>query len=367
MTVLVIGAGIIGTAIAEGLAVRGVDVTVVDMRGPARGATQASAGLLAPFLEAHDDPPFLDLAVRSLELYESFIARLRERVSTPIEYARTGTLEVALSDAELTALRVAHRALEKRHVSADWIDGPALRAFEPTLTEAAVAGLLTPAHGLVGASALVKALVESARLAGATFEQPVQAAEIEPGAGQATIMAGGRSYTADWVVVAAGSWSTRVRVRGAAMPVVRPIRGQLIHLAWSGTLPARPVWDASCYTVPWTDGSLLVGATVEDVGFDERSTVAGVDDLLSGVRRLLPRSADASVREVRVGLRPSTPDHLPWIGPLPSAPRVVVATGHYRNGVLLAPLTAHLVSRLIVDGEADPLLRLTALERATVM
>jgi glycine/D-amino acid oxidase-like deaminating enzyme len=116
--------------------------------------------------------------------------------------------------------------------------------------------------------------------------------------------------------------------------------------------------------VPWSDGSLLVGATVEDVGFDEHSTVAGVSDLTNAVRRLLPGSAQAAVDAVRVGLRPATPDGLPWIGPLSAAPRVVMATGHYRNGVLLAPLTADLVSRLIVDGESDPALAMVSPDRA---
>lgn len=155
-----------------------------------------------------------------------------------------------------------------------------------------------------------------------------------------------------------------MRVTGTTMPVVRPIRGQLLHLAWMGPRPALFVWGAACYTVPWSDGSLLVGATVEDVGFDEHSTVAGVDSLTSAVRRLLPASARAAVEAVRVGLRPATPDGLPWIGPLSAAPRVVMAAGHYRNGVLLTPLTADLVSRLIVDGESDPALAVTSPNRA---
>ena len=365
MEVVVIGAGVIGAAVADALAVRGVRVTVIDMRAPGLGATQASAGLLAPFIEAHDEGPLLDLAVRSLGLYDAFVGALRDRSGGPLEYARTGTLEVAFTDDEARRLRTAERVLHGRGVTFDWIDASTIRQVEPAVSEAAVAGLLIPAHGFVGAGSLMKVLLESARLAGASFEQPVEAARIDPFGTRVDVTAGNRSYRADWAVVASGSWSSRVRITGATTPVVRPIRGQLLHLGWTGARPSRSVWGAACYTVPWSDGSLLVGATVEDVGFDEHSTVAGVNELTSAVRRLLPGSAQAAVHAVRVGLRPATPDGLPWIGPLSAAPRVVMATGHYRNGVLLAPLTADLVTRLIVDDESDPALAVTSPDRAT--
>jgi glycine oxidase len=362
--VVVIGAGVIGAAVADALALRGARVTVIEMRAPGRGATQASAGLLVPFIEAHDESPLLDLAVRGLDRYDAFIDALRERSGCAIEYARTGTLEVAFTDHETDRLRVAERVLQGRGVATDWLDSPAIRRAEPAVSEAAVAGLLTRAHGFVGVASLMKALLDSARMAGASFEQPVEAVRIDSSADRVDVAAGPRSYTADWVVVASGSWSTRVRITGATTPAVRPIRGQLLHLAWPEG-PSRSVWGAACYTVPWSDGSLLVGATVEDVGFDEHSTVAGVSQLTNAVRRLLPGSAQASIDGVRVGLRPATADGVPWIGPLSAAPRVVMATGHYRNGVLLAPLTADLVTRLIVDGEADPVLKATSPDRAT--
>jgi len=129
----------------------------------------------------------------------------------------------------------------------------------------------------------------------------------------------------------------------------------LLHLKWAaGRMPRYPVWGAHSYTVPWQPDTLLVGATLEDVGFDERSTVAGVQELLDGVTELLPMAKLATLLDVRAGLRPSTADLLPIVGPLPGQPRVIVATGHYRNGILLAPLTAEIVGRQILDGVADP-------------
>ena len=149
------------------------------------------------------------------------------------------------------------------------------------------------------------------------------------------------------------------RCRRSALPVW-PVRGQLLHLNWTGNPLARVVWCPRCYVVPWSDGSVLVGATVEHVGFDERATVAGVAALAEAVSGVLPDARNAGFEAVRVGLRPGTPDDLPVVGRSASTPRLVYATGHYRNGVLLAPLTARLVADLVLDGREDPLLAAVA-------
>jgi glycine oxidase len=164
--------------------------------------------------------------------------------------------------------------------------------------------------------------------------------------------------------VAAGTWSGRIRVRHQPRLDVRPVRGQLLQLSWTaGHLPSRVVWGPRCYTVPWSDRSLLVGATVEEVGFDERTTVAAIQELTTAVNELLPESRVAALHDVRAGLRPASADGLPIIGPLPAAPRVIVATGHYRNGVLLAPVTAKIVSDYILDGVSDRAMGWTTPER----
>jgi glycine oxidase len=349
--VIVVGAGIIGLAIADALASRGVDVTVLDMRGPGRGASQASAGLLAPFIEADETSALLPLAIESLDRYDAFVADVALRSGRPVEYARTGTLDVALDDNHADRLRASLGTLDRRAVAARWIDPSSLHAFEPAVTPSAVGGLFIESHGFVGVASLMQALVQAARLGGAVFEQPVEAIRIDHVNARADgveIRSASRSDRADFVVVAAGSWSSSIKIPGATMPVVRPVRGQLVHLKWQGALPARPIWGEACYTVPWSDGSLLVGATVEDVGFDERSTVEGVEQLLTAVRHLLPAAAHASIQDVRVGLRPAGMNAVPEIGALPSAPRVIVATGHFRNGVLLAPLTADRVVTAIL-------------------
>jgi glycine oxidase len=146
---------------------------------------------------------------------------------------------------------------------------------------------------------------------------------------------------------------------------VKPVRGQLLHLAWPTAQPLRHVlWGTDCYIVPWLNGRVLVGATLEDAGFDERATAAGVRDLLEAGCSLVPHLWQASFVEVRVGLRPASPDPLPVVGRSAAVPGLVYATGHYRNGVLLAPLTAMLVKQLIVDGQStDPALSVLAPSR----
>jgi glycine oxidase len=366
--VAVIGAGIIGSAIAESLAGRGARVTLYDMRRPGAGASQASAGVLCPFVEAKPGSALLALGARSLQMWEGWIDQIRSRSTAPFHYDRSGTFEVALNADEAAHLKAASVWLTSEGVSHEWLQGASLRVREPTLTESAEAGLLITTHGFVQVSALIAALVDSARQHGATCEAPTAILHVEQKGEVVRVRAANQpvadALEADHAVIAAGPWSRRVRVAGAPVIDVQPVRGQLLHLKWPGAgLPARSVWGTRCYTVPWPDGSLLVGATVEDVGFDERSTVAGVRDLLDAVGELLPGAWQASLEAVRVGLRPATADHLPLLGPLDQHPRITLATGHYRNGVLLAPYTADVVSRLILDGERDAMLDLTKPER----
>lgn len=349
MNVIVIGAGVIGAASAEALASAGHKVHVLDMRGPGRGASQASAGVLAPFIEAKDQDPWLDLCVESLGLYDGFIDGLRARSGRAIEYSRTGTFEVAMSPEDKGHLTALGEWLRARGVASEWFDGAAAAAFEPAIGSAALGALHIPAHGFVSVPDLIGALTHAAALAGASFESPAEAVSVASTRDSVTVKMGDRSLSADAAVVATGSWSGRVKVDGAPAADVKPIRGQLLHLTWpaDAPLPKRVVWSPRCYTVPWADGSLLVGATVEDVGFDERSTVSGVHDLMTAAGDVLPAAWRATLKEVRVGLRPSPMGGLPLIGPSPASPRVILATGHYRNGILLAPITANKVVEAI--------------------
>lgn len=364
VNVIVIGAGVIGAAIASGLARRGALVTVIDMRGPGRGASQASAGLLAPYTEARSETPLLKMAVRSLALFDDFVAAACAGSGRSVEYTRTGTLEVALTDDDVGRLRASKAWLDTTGVESEWMDASSAREFERAITPDVRGALFVRTHGFVGVPGLVAALAQSARFAGAVFEAPVEAVDIVSDGRSVQVRAGDRGYRAEHAVIAAGSWSQRIRVAGAADLPVKPIRGQLLHLRWAAPpRPAHVVWSHACYAVPWSDGRLLVGATVEDVGFDESTTVSGMQSLTNAVTDLLPGAGRAVVLEARAGLRPATPDGLPFIGPSGASPNVTYATGHYRNGILLAPLTAAMVEAHILDGRSDDMMAFTSPSR----
>jgi len=345
---VVVGAGIIGCAIARELAVRGVACTVFDDRPVAGGATRASAGMLAPYVEAHERGPLLDLAVRSLDLYDDWIAAVRRESEIDVEYRRIGTLEVALDPRHAADLR----RQASKEIPTEWLEPAVARSAHPGLGSIAGA-LLTRSHGYVAALQLTTALARAAERRGATFRRAA-VQRITTDGSSARVMTSGGDCDADTVVIAAGAWGNSIE--GVRIPPLRPVRGQLLHLGWSGQPPSTIVWGPQCYIVPRADGTLLVGATVEEVGFDERTTAGGVRDLLGAACDLLPDAKGATFLEARAGLRPATPDELPVLGSDPDTPNIVHASGHYRNGVLLAPVTAKVIADLIVDEQRDPVL-----------
>ena len=346
-SVIVVGAGIIGCAIARELAARGVACALFDDRPVGGGATRASAGMLAPYVEAHERGPLLDLGIRSLDLYDDWIAGVSRDSGADVEYRRIGTLEVALDAAHADDLR-RHAQLDRR-VSRTWLDPAEARRDHPALGTIA-GGLLTPSHGYVAAPQLASALAAAAARSG-TVVHPARVRRISRGRSTLRVETAGGVHDADAVIVAAGAWTNAIE--GVRTPPLRPIRGQLLQLGWRGTPLSTIVWGPDCYVVPRTDGTMLVGATVEDVGFDERTTAAGVRDLLDAACALLPEGPGATFLDARAGLRPATPDELPVIGPDPDVPGLVHASGHYRNGVLLAPITARVIADWIVDGTRD--------------
>jgi glycine oxidase len=353
--VIVIGAGIIGCSCAFELAQAGARVTVFDVRGLGGGASQASAGVLAPFIEGHDPGPLRTLGRRSLDLYDGFVQRVLEASALPVQYTRNGTLEIALDDEHAARLKDAPRVLQAEGIEGRWVEGAELTALEPLAATGARGGLLITAHGFVGVPDLTAALAAAAMRARATFALETRVISIaRADDGRLSVHTQNGESIADRVVVAAGSWSGRLQIAGVPAFDVKPVRGQLLHLAWPTEQPLRHVvWGSECYIVPWLNGRVLVGATVEDAGFDERATAAGVRDLLEAGCALVPHLWQASFAEVRVGLRPASPDGLPVIGPSTAVPGLVYATGHYRNGVLLAPLTAAMVRDLVLNGTAD--------------
>jgi glycine oxidase ThiO len=344
VNITVVGAGIVGGAIAYELASRGARVQLIDSRGVARGATRASAGILAPQIEGHISE-LRKLAARSLSMYDDFVRRVERDSRRSIEYMRNGTLQVALDDSEAAALAEDVEVLARNGVDCTLLDREATRRVVPSLSERVISALLVPSHGFVAASALTEAIGDAARARGVRL-MTTAVRSIE-GTTPARVMTDEGIIESDVVVVASGSWS--VPTRPAEGPSVKPIRGQLVQLRCDSAPARHVIWGDACYLVPWSDGTVLVGATVEDVGFDERPTAEGVRSLLNAAIELVPTLEHAQFEEVRVGFRPKSVDELPIIGRSETMPSVFYAMGHYRNGVLLAPLTAAIMADLVLD------------------
>lgn len=345
--IAIVGGGVIGCAIAFELGRRGASVTLFEAGEIGGGATRASAGILAPYTEVHQGGPLLELMVRGLEAYDDFVAHVRERSGIPFEYRRSGTVEVA-EDPDRA------RALQAR--AGDgllWLDAADLRHAVPAVMPDALGGLLCPRHGYVGVRGFIAAIADAARRCGARLETGAAVERITPGERLVTLRVRAEDRSFDRVVLCAGAWTPALDPLGALAGRIRPVRGQLLRLLAKDTAIGPVLWSRSCYLVPWADGTVLVGATSEDAGFEVRATAEGVRDLLTAATALVPALASATFGDVLVGLRPGSEDGRPVLGPSRD-PRVIYAAGHYRNGILLAPLTARLIADHVFTNAVDP-------------
>jgi glycine oxidase len=345
--VVVVGGGAIGLAVAWRLAQRGRDAVVVDPE-PGAGATYVAAGMLAPVTEVHyGEVPLLGLNLESARRWPSFAAEVEAAAGSPIGYRQEGTVAVALTDDDQRALGALVEFQERLHLPVERLSSAACRTLEPSLTPRVRGGARAPGDHQVEPRALSSALLAACGRAGVELDRRTVAA-LDPGPG--VRLEDGEVLACDTVVVAAGCGSA-----GLVPVPIRPVKGQILRLAGDVaallTRTVRGLWHGkSVYLVPRTDGELVVGATVEERGFDTTVTAGAVHELLESAVALVPGVAELELREARAGLRPGTPDNAPIIGPVRGVPDVVVATGHYRNGILLTPVTADAVADLVTSG-----------------
>jgi glycine oxidase len=358
--VAVVGGGAIGLAIGWRAAAAGLDVTVIDPT-PGRGASWAAAGMLAPVTEVHyGEEPLLRLNLASNERWPDFAADLVDAAGRDIGYRPCGTLLVARDADDNAALDDLHAFQTELGLSVERLRGRDVRALEPGLHPTTRGGILVEGDHQVDNRALVEALRAAAERAGARFVgERVGAVRRDGGRVTGVVTDDGVAIPAGVVVVAAGCWSGGLDGLPVGLLPVRPVKGQLLHLRRPAAHPAavpiatRNVRGLEVYVVPRADGRVVVGATVEEQGFDTSVTAGAVLDLLRAAWELLPGLAEYELTETVAGLRPGTRDNAPLIGPT-ELEGLVVAAGHYRNGVLLTPLTADGVVELLTTGSMPP-------------
>lgn len=349
--VAIVGGGVMGCATALRLAQRGLRVTVVERGIPGAEASSAAAGILGPQWEAEGIGPLLDLGLRSRALYPAFAAELRELSGIDIGFAKSGLLEVALDEAGAQALAARRVWQFGRGLRAELLNPAEVRAAEPHLGPGVLAALRLPDEGHVNARALARALSQGAAIAGATFLQGHYVRRVVvDGNRVAGVELDGETLHAKTVVIAAGSWSSLVEGGGVPPPTVRPARGQMVAIEMRPPLFRHVIAaHGRGYLVPRLDGTVLAGSTLEMVGYRKEVTVAGLSDILGMVRTLVPDLDHAPVVETWSNFRPYTDDHLPVLGRT-AVDGLVLATGHYRYGILLTPITAQLIAELVATG-----------------
>ncbi len=345
--VVVIGAGIQGTAVAFRLVQQGARVVVLERSVPGAEASSAAAGILSPGVEALEPGPFYELCAASLERYRAFAEEVERLSGVWVGYRGGGTLEVALDDEVVAALAGRAAKLDKGGIPVEVLDDGAARRLEPGLSDKTRGALWFPGEASVDPRLLGRALHLAADRAGARFQTgQVRRIAVEGGRAAGVDHESGR-IAAGAVVLAAGSWSLQVEGHGLPAGAVRPVRGQIAVLDTRPPLLSRVVFSDKGYVVPRADGRILCGSTMEEVGFEKAVTASGLLHVLGLAVEIAPRLASAPLVESWSNFRPATPDGSPILGPGP-VPGLYYAAGHYRNGILLAPITADAVSAVVL-------------------
>lgn len=352
--VVVVGGGVIGCATARHAALGGASVVVVERGRPGAEASHAAAGMLSPLAEAEAPGPFLELLLRSREGYPAAVEALREETGIDAGYSGAGTLFVALREEDEAEL--AHRFAWQSALglAVEALSAEEARRLEPALSPAVRRALRFPGDHQVENRALSLALWSAAARAGAEFRLGREVAGVLRDGGRVggVELSDGERVAAGAVVVAGGCWAGRLGGLPRELPVF-PVHGQLLAVESVPPVFRHVVDSPRCYLVPRSDGRVIAGATVERVGFRKAVTPAGMRSLIDGALEIAPVLAHAPLAESWSGLRPGTPDGLPILGADPEVPNLLYATGHFRNGILLAPLTGEVIGEMVL-GRPSP-------------
>jgi glycine oxidase len=345
---VIAGGGLIGASIALELAQVGLRVALFDAQEPGREASWASAGIISPAPENPSTIPLLPLARASAALYPSFVQELKEITARDVGYRPYGTLEAILTGnvrEELSTLIAVHHGLG---LKAEALSGDQARKLEPHLSENTEAAILRPDEASVDNRALTQAVLEAAVSKGVEINAGNAATALwrEGSRCKGLVLKAGK-VEARWTIIAAGCFSSRIEGASLYAPV-SPAKGQMVALRSQAVEMHRVLWSENIYLAPRNDGRILAGATVEHVGFDRSVTPGGLRKIFAAAIELVPDLESARIEETWAGLRPDSPDHLPILGPT-DVDGLLFATGHFRSGVLLAPLTARLIREWITS------------------
>jgi glycine oxidase len=348
----IVGGGIIGCAIALRLAQAGLKVAVLDRGGIGEEASRFAAGMIAPHGETTEADDFSELCAASRDLYPDFAAEIEDLSESSVDYRRDGTLVLAVSEQQDRELNATYEWQTRQGVPLERLSGDQARWQIAGLGAGVISGLFVPGDHWVDTEKLIAGVIEAGRRRGVAFypHTPVARIEVEQGLATRAVAENGGEVTeisAPVFIVAAGAWSQNLARDSASVPVV-PCRGQLIECGSHCPLPFV-VRAGHHYLVPRSDGRVVLGCTAEYVGYRKEVTMNGLSSIIAGVAQFAPSVSDFLFRRAWSAFRPDTPDHRPILGN-GDVENVIFATGHFRNGILLAPITAQLISDLVLKG-----------------
>lgn len=371
--IIIIGGGVIGLGIGWQLAKAGVSaVTLYERAEVGRAASWAAAGMLAPLAEAHsEEPELLKLGCQSLDRYPQWTAELEADAEMSIGYRVEGTLIVGLEPDDTYQLRHIYEAQQHLRLDVNWLNGREARDIESALSPRVTAAIHCASDYQVDNRRMVTALQRAYQASGGVLHEKSAIERVVIKNGIATgVQVHGNFQEADIVILSAGCWSAQIAgIPDANLPPVRPVKGQMLALQMEEGITIKSVirtvrarYPVPVYLVPRADGRLIVGATSEEMGFDTRLTVGGVFELLRGAWEAVPGVYELPILETWTGLRPGSRDNAPILGKTPIE-NLIYATGHYRNGILLTPITAYEIAKLILTGETSEIIAPFQLDR----
>ena len=374
--VIIIGGGVIGLGIGWQLAKTDASVTIYEQAEAGRAASWAAAGMLAPLAEAHtEEPDLLKLGCQSLACYPQWVQELETDAEMSIGYRVEGTLIVGLEPDDTHQLQHLYRAQQDLGLDVTWLTGREAREIEPALSPRVTAAIRCESDHQVDNRLMVKALGRAYQRYGGVLHEnsAVENIHIENGIAVGVKTRNGEKQNGDVIVLSAGCESAQIEgIPDTIRPPVRPVKGQMLALQMEDGITVKNVirtvrarYPTSVYLVPRADGRLIVGATSEEMGFDTRLTAGGVFELLRGAWEAVPGVYELPLLETWAGLRPGSRDNAPILGETPIE-NLIYATGHYRNGILLTPITAYEIAKLILTGETSETIAPFRLDRFLV-
>jgi glycine oxidase len=354
--IVIVGGGVIGLAVARALAARGVeDILLLERAAIGREASYAAAGMIAPQVEADESNAFFRLLCASRDCYPAFASTLQEETGIDVELDTTGILYLALTSADEENINRRFEWQTRAGLRIERITAGEVRKLEPCISNDVRAALRFPLDIQVETRLLVKALAESCRQRGVRLVTDTRVQSVKSNAGKVVGVETSSGFIAtNNVIVAGGAWSSMIQ--GLPDIPIEPVRGQMLCFRSEPKLANHVIYSPRGYVVPRRDGRLLAGSTTEKAGYDKAVTNAGMQEIQSNAAEISPSIQALRILDSWAGLRPRAADNLPVLGPCGEIKGLVYATGHYRNGILLAPLTGELIASAIIDEVIPPLL-----------